>query len=105
MTPKSDGVKFAVNEDKAAKWLSQIKLAIETGNLDPGASQKLAGRLTWSTQFLFHKLGRAMIKPVYAHKVAQGGVVGKWLMQALKWWLWVLQCDISQLRQVLFSSL
>jgi hypothetical protein len=96
VSPHKNGVSFAVCPEKAEKWLAEIKKAIEGKKLDSGCAQKLAGRLTWSTQFLFHKLGRAMIKPVYAQKAAATGSVGPRLLEALKWWSNVLQLDLSE---------
>ena len=96
--PSEDGVRFVVNKEKADKWLHQINEAIGTSHLDAGAAQKLAGRLSWSTQFLFHKLGRAMIKPIFAQKVSKNGAVGTRLRESLIWWSWVLQQDIAQTR-------
>ena len=51
----SSGVRFTLNKEKAVKWLEQIKTAIAEQHLDAGASQKLSGRLAWSTQFLFNR--------------------------------------------------
>lgn len=36
-----------------------------------GESVKLAGRLMFATQHLFNKVGRALIKPVYAQKLSR----------------------------------
>ena len=76
--------------EKATKWASQIQEAIVSKQLDSGSAQKLAGRLNFATQHLFHKLGRAMIKPVYAQKTTGTGMVGRRLLEALAWWLVVL---------------
>ena len=115
----SSGVRFTLNKEKADKWLDQIQLAISEQHLDSGASQKLAGRLAWSTQFLFNRcfvhllhfismlycshlrLGRAMIKPIFAHKLSTSGLVSTRLLVALRWWSWVLQQEISELRFII----
>ena len=57
----SVGVRFTVCPEKARKWLATIEKAVASGHLCAGEAQKLAGRLNWATQQLFHKLGRAMI--------------------------------------------
>ena len=36
-----------------------------------GESVKLAGRLMFAIQHLFNKVGRALIKPVYAQKLSR----------------------------------
>lgn len=92
------GVRFNLCPKKAAKWSLQISTAIDTLHLDSGTAQKLAGRLTFATQHLFHKLGRAMIKPVYAQKTSGSGHVGPRLLKALRWWLKVLVQNVSEFR-------
>ena len=83
---------------KAAKWLRQIDDAIVSLHLDAGSAQKLAGRLNFATQHLFHRLGRAMIKPVYAQKTTGTGKVGPRLLESLKWWQLVLSQNIAEQR-------
>ena len=51
-----EGAKFHVCPKKAEKWAAQIKEAIDTQHMDSGSAQKLAGRLNFATQHLFHKL-------------------------------------------------
>ena len=95
----SDGVEFHVCPEKAAKWAAQISGAVESLHCDSGTAQKLAGRLNFATQHLFHKLGRAMIKPTYAQKTTGSGRVGPRLLEALKWWLMVLRHNITEHRE------
>lgn len=71
---------------------------MDTEHLDSGSAQKLAGRLNFASQHLFHRLGRAMIKPVYAQKTSGSGKVGPRLLAALKWWLVVLVENVSEQR-------
>ena len=54
--------------EKAAACIAMMRAALDGNVLQPGCAQKLAGRLCWSTQFLFHKLGRAMLRPIFAQK-------------------------------------
>jgi hypothetical protein len=93
------GAWFNVCPVKAAKWSAQLQEAIESRHLDSGSAQKLAGRLNFATQHLFHRLGRAMIKPVYAQKTNGTGKVGPRLLEALEWWLVVLQQNVTEYRQ------
>ena len=92
------GASFSVCPAKAGKWSEQIRLAVDTEHLDSGSAQKLAGRLNFASQHLFHRLGRAMIKPVYAQKTSGSGKVGPRLLAALKWWLVVLVENVSEQR-------
>lgn len=117
--PSKAGVTFTVSPAKRAKWAAEIDEAIESAHLDSGSSQKLAGRLMWATQMLFHRVGRAMIKPIYAQKVRTSsasrcllpsivllcacqatntGHVGRKLMDALRWWSRVLKESIAEKR-------
>ena len=93
VSPTLGHVTFKVCPDKAAKWIVDLRAALEAGQLDAGAAQKLAGRLTWSTQMLFYKVGRAMIKPVYAQKRSPTGAIGPRLKEALQWWLNALSTE------------
>ena len=47
------------------KCLKVLEKAIAEGSLPSGAAQKLAGRLNWAGQHLFHRLGRAMLRVLY----------------------------------------
>ena len=98
VSPSSDGARFEVDADKAQKWLCTIDAAIETLHLDAGAAQKLAGRLSWATQLLFRKLGRAMIKPIFAQCASCQGWVGSRLLATLKRWKHILHLGVSENR-------
>ena len=90
------GISFTVCPEKAAKWLKVILQAIERQHLAAGCAQKLAGRLTWATQHLFRKLGRAMIKPLFAQCSTANGSVGPRLLTALYWWAEILRDAITE---------
>lgn len=68
------------------------------GRLDSGAAQKLSGKLMWATQHLFFRVGRAMIKPLFAQKTSHTGVIGPRLLRALRWWHEVLSRGVSEAR-------
>lgn len=53
----------------------------------------------FATQHLFHRVGRALIKPVYAQKGSRNGIIGPRLRAALEWWLRVLCMSISETRE------
>ena len=55
------GARFTLCPEKAEKWMTNIREAIVTSKLVAGSAQKLAGRLTFATQRLFHRLGRGSI--------------------------------------------
>ena len=98
VTSGHEGACFQLCPAKAAKWSAQIRVAIESLHLGSGSAQKLAGRLNFATQHLFHKLGRAMIKPIYAQKTTGTGNVGPRLLEALEWWLMVLLQNVTERR-------
>ena len=63
---------------------------------------KLAGALSWASQSLFHRLGRAMLLPLFkrqhAHSRTHKIGVDTPLQLALLWWLEVLQLGLRQSR-------
>ena len=63
------------DQSKVAKCLHTIKQALNSGTLAAGCAQKLAGMLSWATQFMFFKLGRAMIRPIFDQKPFRNGDV------------------------------
>ena len=58
-------------KEKLRKCIFAIKEALATGQLSAGCAEKLAGRLGWACQYLFHRLGRAMLRPVFKHKFSR----------------------------------
>lgn len=85
--------------EKMRKCLVVIKAALaEGGSLSPGCASKLAGRLQWACQYMFHRLGRAMMQPIYAQCHAWNGFVDNDLKVALAWWCQVLMLDIVEER-------
>ena len=96
--PSRTGVSFCLCEMKTDKWLACLEEAIVTGRLDSGRAQKLAGKLMWATQHLFYRVGRAMIKPIFAQKASKSGIVGPRLLRALVWWRSILREGVSEAR-------
>ena len=86
-------------EKKLKKCLDVMRAALaEGGILRRGCASKLAGRLQWSTQYLFHRLGRAMLRPIFAQCHAGDRSVGSDLRVALSWWCKVLELGIVEER-------
>jgi hypothetical protein len=92
------GVSVRVTDDKAAKWLHDVQEALRAGRLSSGQAAKLAGRLSFSAQHTFRKLGRAMLRPLFQqeHKPLPNGRLGPQLRLALQWWEQVLALKITQ---------
>ena len=83
--------------EKMKKCLVVINAALADGGvLRPGCASKLAGRLQWACQFMFHRLGRAMVRPLYDQCHSRNGSVSKDLRIALTWWQQVLHMDIVE---------
>ena len=85
------------SSDKVAKWLDCIKEALSSNCLTPGQASKLAGRLSWSCQHLFNRLGRAKLGPLFRQKYA----VKPWRLSdelrcALFWWQRILEQGIAE---------
>ena len=65
VAPEVSGYKCKLSKKKAEKCAQMIEAALSTKVLQPGCAMKLAGRLSWATQFLFKRLGRAMLRPIF----------------------------------------
>ena len=81
------------NEQKLQRWLGDVSLALSTRRLKRQQAEKLAGRLSFTAQNAFHKLGRAMLRPLYQqqHRPLHRGAMRPLLLMSLKWWQQVLQ--------------
>ena len=90
------GVVFRPSADKVEKWMGRIQCALESGVLAPGAASKLAGALNWTAQHAFHKLGRAMLIPLYCQARHTHTSVSKQLRLALCWWREALALNLQQ---------
>ena len=60
----AQGIHCCPSEDKIYKWTAVIRRALAFGALEPGAASKLAGALSWASQSLFKRLGRAFFAPI-----------------------------------------
>jgi hypothetical protein len=83
-----DDVSVSVSAEKAEKWSAKINEALTTGTLNAGDASKMAGQLQFAAQHTFMRLGRAMVRPLYAqqYKPLPRGRVGPMLRLALTWW-------------------
>ena len=95
------GAAMMPDRAKVVKCLATIELALKTCILTAGCAQKLAGRLSWATQFMFFKLGRAMIRPIFDQKRSRDGSMTRDspLYVALKWWRRVLAMDLCEVHE------
>ena len=90
------GVSFAPSEDKVNKWCGDIDEALSNHSLGPGMGKKLAGRLSWSAQHSFCRLGRALLRPLF--NIDKRSKWSPILESSLKWWREVLSLQIVQVR-------
>ena len=98
ITPCASGYSCELEEEKAAKCIATITEALNTGELNPGVARKLAGRLSWASQFVFRRLGRAMLRPIFGRGHSSECILDGALRQALMWWLMILREGITVLR-------
>ena len=91
VAPSTNGFKMAPAVEKAQKCSRMIETALRIRKLSSGDAEKLAGRLSWATQYMFHRLGRAMLRPIFDQKYSRDGSLSKQLCIALEWWGMVLQ--------------
>ena len=91
-----NGLTMRPAEDKAKKWLRDRDTAISCRVLSPGDASKLAGRLSWDGSFMFKRLGRALLRPVFDQQTRHDGAVSAHLARALRWWAQVLRLRLSE---------
>ena len=65
MTVSWTGLTCRPDEAKVFKWSCRLQRFLEEGTLHSGDASKLAGALQWATQFMFKRLGRAMLRPIF----------------------------------------
>ena len=82
--------------DKIAKWSHRIASILESGRLSKGQASKLAGALSWSAQHSFHRLGRAMLRPLFAHARSKSTRLHTPVRLCLQWWLEVFSFSLEE---------
>ena len=86
------GVSFTPTEGKIVDWCHQIRCILQSKQLTSGVGKKLAGKLSWSGQVAFGRLGRALLRPLF--QIRRGKSWSQLLESALQWWLEVLSLQI-----------
>ena len=87
------GAAFWPSENKIIKWSAEIELALCRKSLAAcGGGKKIAGKLNWSAQNIFCRLGRALVRPLYKSRW------NKLVESSLRWWLEVLSLQIRQIK-------
>ena len=66
---------YRPEDEKMKKWLGQIERILADGALPSGEASKLAGALQWAAQHTFHRLGRAMLSPIFRYVPGHGECV------------------------------
>ena len=84
--------------EKVKKWTLQIETALRENHLPAGDAAKLVGRLLFGAQYIFRKMGRAMLRPLYQQQFdpLPGGRIGASLRLALVWWAQVLSGAVHE---------
>ena len=92
------GFRARPSADKRAKWLERVRAALAAGELTAGAASKLAGALSWGASHQFRRLGRAMLRPLFAHAHGRSAKLSGDALSCLRWWAEVLAHDIVETR-------
>ena len=79
-------------------WCAMIEDILLKKHMPAGVASKLAGKLGWTTQFLFRRIGRALLTPLYRQSHSRTGNMSDELKLALRWWLEVLKEGICEAR-------
>ena len=96
--PSRSGYKCRPTLDKVLKWEATIVSALRDGVLYPSEASKLGGKLAWGCTHMFRKLGRAMLRPLFARQYSNQETIDPVLRRALLWWLTVLRSGIVEHR-------
>lgn len=81
------GARFTLHTDKRVKWSQRVQKALDSNQLSCGLASKLAGALSWAASNLFHRLGRALLRPLFEHARGHTQKVNTSLKLCLEWWL------------------
>jgi hypothetical protein len=65
-----DGISLELTEEKRLAWAEKLRDAKQTGVMMSGEASKFAGRLNFTSQKCFHRLGLTMARPFYAQQYA-----------------------------------
>ena len=93
---EATGVALWPSPDKLAKWRAKCADALTSETLTAGDASKLAGALSWANQCVWHRMGRAMLRPLFAQQYGRRAKVGADLHLALSWWLWVFNLNLRR---------
>ena len=94
----AEGATFWPSGDKVEKWLARINEALWCNQLSAGDASKLSGALQWGSQFVFRRLGRAMVRPLCKQARSRHPRVDAELRLALEWWKEVLRLGLKCVR-------
>ena len=96
VNPTIEGISFWPSRAKVLRWLADIEHALVHDRLSAGDASKLVGRLAFANQVIFKRLGRAMLRPLYAQQNApmHNGRLSNLLRLSLQWWKSVLSLEI-----------
>jgi hypothetical protein len=78
--------RFSLNEEKRVRWLQQIQCFRSCKRMVRREAEEMAGRLSFASEYLFKRLGRAMLRPIFAQKKSRDGSIHAALDAALQWW-------------------
>lgn len=100
ITPSVSGYTCELAQDNAEKCILVMAKTLRDKELCPGTARKLAGRLSWATQIIFRKLGRAMLRPLFTRAHSSLVSLDEGLTQALCWRLMVLMAGVAEHRHL-----
>ena len=83
--PASAAVVTKPAAQKIEKWVGSMEDMLLKKRTWPRGADELSGRLAWSTSFMFHRFGRALLRPIYDQKSRLDGTQSPELRRALRW--------------------
>ena len=66
---------------------------------------QLAGRLSFASQHVFKRLGRALLVPIFKQIRSRSAVIRPELQKALTWWMQTLSLGMSEARCTLAAGM
>lgn len=92
------GGSFWPDEAKVKKLTANIDRALISKTLVSGEASKMSGQLQWASQSVFKRMGRALLRPIYAQIRARSPFVTQELELSLRWFREVLDMQLREVR-------
>ena len=87
---------IALPNDKRSGYLNLIHSVLRARKCSPSTAAEMAGKLSFSTVFIWGRGPRVYLKALYRHSEGNSDVIGCALSASLQWWIRFLSEPISR---------